>query len=192
MERVYNERGIRLRRRAANVHFRFLCDEASSEGTLPCLGNQHRAAEVLVLHVGVYIWVDFGPTRCRGWLPARAINPTGRTANAVTNSSKLGFSCHPPLTGASSLQWLECNLLSAGRFFGLQFLVDFLGAVEGGLYILADVLAPNQFLEFFLMYEPGRLFANAAQDQRTLRGMQLFGQFFQREQAGGIESGHIS
>jgi len=62
-------------------------------------------------------------------------------------------------------------LLSTSRRFGFQSLINFLGTTQSFLNVLANILGSEYILKLGPMNQPRRLFAGAAEDQRSLGRM---------------------
>ena len=59
--------------------------------------------------------------------------------------------------------------------------MNLLGAAKGGLHVVANILGPDYFFEFCLMDQAGGLLARAAQNQGSITGVQLAGNFLDGE-----------
>src|SRR5215475_7661932 len=95
--------------------------------------------------------------------------------------------------GTTGRNWAVTASIALGlsdRCFGFQLLKRVLCAPYGFLHILADVVFANQFFHFRIVKKFSRLLSGAAQNQRSASGMQGSSDFFNREQAGGIECRH--
>lgn len=60
------------------------------------------------------------------------------------------------------------------------------------LNIGTNVFAPHDLFEFCLVNQLRRLLTRAAQDQRAFSSVELLGDLFEREQARGVDGGHIA
>src|SRR5260370_39318456 len=65
---------------------------------------------------------------------------------------------------------------------GFELVVDLLGAAEGGLYGVADILLTDDFLELGLMNQAGGLLARGTENENPLRGVALVGHAFNRDE----------
>src|SRR6478609_5956849 len=65
---------------------------------------------------------------------------------------------------------------------------------EARAYIGFDISfdLSDYFFEFSLVNHLRRLLTRATEDQGSLRGMKFPGNFFESEQSGGVDSGHVS
>src|SRR3982751_5489897 len=70
--------------------------------------------------------------------------------------------------------------------------VDLFRAIQRGRNVWQDVFGMDVLDEFRPFQQIGRLFARAAQQECTPAFTEARGESFQRVQAGGIESGHVS
>src|SRR5260370_42351096 len=61
---------------------------------------------------------------------------------------------------------------------GFELVVDLLGAAEGGLYVVADILLTAAFFGLGLMTQAGGGLARGTGDQYPMRGLQSAGNFF--------------
>ena len=76
----------------------------------------------------------------------------------------------------------------AGCGEGLEYVF---GATEGFLHVGTDVLQADDFFKFCLVDELPGLLAGAAKDEGAFGSVQVLCQIFQREEAGGINGGHV-
>src|ERR1700730_4036805 len=70
--------------------------------------------------------------------------------------------------------------------------MHFLRTAQRFLHVLADIFWADNFRELPLMAQLCGLIAGGAEDQGALAGVQGLGDFFQGEEAGGVEGGHVA
>src|SRR5580658_5735000 len=77
---------------------------------------------------------------------------------------------------------VRCGLLTLeSDGSGFHLVVDLLRAAEGGLHVVADILRSHDFFEFRLMNQAGGLLPCAAENQSSIAGVQLAGDFLNCE-----------
>ena len=69
---------------------------------------------------------------------------------------------------------------------GFDGFVDLAGSLEGGADVGNDIFAANVSDEVGAGEEPGRLFAGAAEQKGSARGVQAAGELFDGVEAGGV------
>src|SRR5258706_13217931 len=70
--------------------------------------------------------------------------------------------------------------------------MDLFGAAESGLHVVANIFRTHDFFELGLMNQARGLLARATENQSPIASVQLAGNFFDCEQSGGIQSGHVA
>src|ERR1700682_5235434 len=92
---------------------------------------------------------------------------------------------------ATRARALAPALLCTYRRVRLDFFEDGFRPQQRFLHVGANIFAAHDFFKFSLMNHLGRLLAGAAQDQRTLRGVQLLRDFLERKESRSVDSGHV-
>src|SRR5260370_6566411 len=82
------------------------------------------------------------------------------------------------------------DLRSDGGAFHL--VVDLFGAAEGGLHVGADIFRAHYFFELGLMNQAGGLFARYGENEGSIVGVKLTGNFLDGEKSGGIKCSHVA